>query len=951
MKIGRNKPAQKIGCYLNLERSLLQQALNMQKKLAHQGIHKRLGEILFDDHTITAKELEAALHQQRLDRMHQYAIFASLDREKIERLSALISETVVFSGDEFIRQDTTGDCFYLIVSGVVLVFRRDEYEEEIPLEVLKMGESIGEMGYFSDGKRSASVRAQEKTLLFRIYYRDLNHAFRIAPELAVNFLNSVTERLRRSNLRFEDTIKKTRFAEKSLKSLHDFLDISEIISLKLGIEDLIERVVLMAGKVMNADRATLFLVDRLAEQLWSMVAEGEVNKEIRIPIDSGIAGWVAQHEQVLNIQNAYQDTRFNPEIDRQTGYRTLSILCGPVINLRGELIGVIQVINKKTGTFQKQDEFFFKIFSNQIAVVLENFYLSQRMMVNYEKMSTLLDVVTSASQTLDLSSVINFIVQKISEVLDAERSSLFLLDKETGRIWSRVAQGLEVAEMSFARDEGLAGYVVSTGRILNIRNAYEDGRFNPEMDRKTGFITRTVLCMPLQNREGEIIGVTEVMNKRSGVFDKDDEDLLKAMSAQIAVILENAQLFERVVSMKNYLQSIVESISNSILTLDDNYRIITANGAALKLFQKSHEALTGHDLRDFIGPENGVLLRHVQKVYESHGAVVDHDLEMILTTGITVSVNINFVPLIGSHNEYQGQVLVFEDIRQEKRMKSTLLRYMGRDIVEKVLNDPDRVTLGGVRSMATVLFSDIRGFTAIAEKMTAEKTVDLLNECFSLLVDILFKHNGVLDKYIGDAIMAVFGVPYPQPDDAIRAVRTALEMHTALGQFNAHRQQCGLERIDICFGLATGEVVSGNIGSEKRMEFTVIGDDVNISQYLEKLNRKYGTSILVSESTKMAVGDHFVTRPVDRILFKGKKNAVNVYEIIGEKGCNVHPALTTFCEGLTLYHQQDFHSAGRLFALVAADDPLSNRYLNRCRYFLENPPPPDWSGFWDAPEI
>jgi adenylate cyclase len=659
---------------------------------------------------------------------------------------------------------------------------------------------------------------------------------------------------------------------------------------------------------------------------------------------------VAQHGSVVNVKEAYDDERFNQEVDRKTGYRTRSILCGPVINLQGELTGVIQVINKRDGVFDEKDEASFRVFTHQIAIYLDNFYLSQKMMTNYNKMSILLDVVTSVSQTLDLSTMITRIVEKISQILDAERSSLFLLDRKTDELWSRVAQGMAFAEIRFPRHEGLAGHVASTGEVLNIRNAYENPRFNLAVDQKTGFSTRTVLCAPLLNRDGEIIGVTEVMNKRTGVFEKEDEELLRALTAEISVALENAQLFERTVSMKNYLESIHESISNSILTLDNHHQIITANRAAIKLFRRAPEALHGHDIREVVGTGNDRVLQHIERVYASHLAVVDHDLELALGENLSCSVNLNFVPLIGQEHDYRGLVLVLEDISQEKRLKSTLTRYMARDIVEKVLNDPDRQSLGGVRSKATILFTDIRGFTAIAEKISAEQTVNLLNDCFSVLVDILFKHDGVLDKYIGDSIMAVFGVPYVHHDDAVRALRTAIEMRAALARFNAFRCQDGLEPIEVGIGIATGEVVSGNVGCEKRMDFTVIGDDVNISQYLEKQNKQYGTGILIAESTKMEVGDAFVTRLIDRILFKGKKKPVNVYEVLGEKGYPVHPAPDTFGEAMALYHQCRFREAGVLFAQGAEHDPPSRHYQKRCHYFLENPPPPDWDGLWIASE-
>jgi adenylate cyclase len=356
--------------------------------------------------------------------------------------------------------------------------------------------------------------------------------------------------------------------------------------LRMDIESLIDRVVRSASQVMHADRASLFLVEPLSGDLWSKVAQGEERREIRIPAGSGIAGWVAQYDQWINIADAYEDARFNSVVDQRTGYRTRSVLCGPVKNLHGEVIGVIQVINKKGGVFTEADEALFRAFAYQTAIAVENFHLYKRMMVNHEKMLILLDVATSVTQTLDLETLMSKIIAKISGVLHADRSSLFLLDRETDELWAKKAEGANVTEIRFPRTLGLAGHVASTGELLNIQDAYADPRFNPAFDQATGFRTRTVLCAPVCNREGEIIGVIQTMNKQGGVFDTEDESLLQALASQIAIALENAQLYERTVEMKNYLQSVQESISNSIFTLDHTYRVVTANRAAVELLRQ-----------------------------------------------------------------------------------------------------------------------------------------------------------------------------------------------------------------------------------------------------------------------------------------------------------------------------------------------------------------------------
>jgi len=198
---------------------------------------------------------------------------------------------------------------------------------------------------------------------------------------------------------------------------------------------------------------------------------------------------------------------------------------------------------------------------------------------------------------------------------------------------------------------------------------------------------------------------------------------------------------------------------------------------------------------------------------------------------------------------------------------------------------------------------------------------------------------------MGDSIMAVFGVPYVREDDAERAVGTALKMRSELLRFNQRRRP-GREGIRIGMGICTGEVISGNIGCERRMDFTVIGDGVNIASRLEGLNKQYGTDILINDSTNEEIGEKFVTQLIDKVILKGRTKPVKVFHVLGEAGYRPTEAEKGFNKGIELYRKREFAKAIQHFEKASDIHPPSNVFLARCKYFLENPPGPEWNRVW-----
>jgi adenylate cyclase len=528
-------------------------------------------------------------------------------------------------------------------------------------------------------------------------------------------------------------------------------------------------------------------------------------------------------------------------------------------------------------------------------------------------------------------------------------------DSKTNELWSLVLQGDNINEIRFPSHLGIAGSVFTSRETVNIPDAYADPRFNQAVDKKTGYRTRNILCMPVINKNGTAIGVIQVLNKNGGPFTQLDENRLRAFSSQASIAIENAQLFEEVLRVKNYNESILKSLSNGVITLNWDGGVVKVNEAACAILMIQPEeagALIGTPVSEMFSGPNAWLAESVATVVKSGEQHIVMDGEYLARGKDRISMNLTTVPLVDMNQQGVGTMLVMEDITKEKRLKGTMARYMTKEVAERLLEGGESL-LGGQLHAATVLFSDIRGFTTISEKIGATRTVEMLNEYFTLMVDVLFKHNGVLDKYVGDAIMAVFGVPFTADDDADRAARASIEMLRTLREFNIHRAEVGDDIINIGIGLNTDDVLSGNIGSLKRMDYTVIGDGVNLASRLESANKYYGSNILLSEFTFARLKDSYICREVDNIKVKGKNKPVSVFQLLDfhteESFPHVKDAVGIYTEGLQLYRSRNWAKAVRKFREsleLNPKDRLSNLYIERCRHFMKTPPGDDWDGVW-----
>ena len=572
-----------------------------------------------------------------------------------------------------------------------------------------------------------------------------------------------------------------------------------------------------------------------------------------------------------------------------------------------------------------------------------------------DDLGRLLEVNSAVASESHLVSLLERIAGVTSRILDAERSSIFLHDPHRQELWSLVAEGMNAREIRIPDGKGIAGSVFGSGKTAHVSDPYSDPRFNPAVDRDSGFVTRNVLCTALVARDGRRLGVLQVLNSRQAPdFTARDEQRLAAFAAQAAIAIDNANLFAAVLESRNYNERILSSMSSGVITLQDDLRKARLNDSAARILGVGKDTAEAADARRFIDDANPWLADEIADVAagEASKTYLDHEL-MTVGNGL-ISANLSLVPLRDGERA-TGVLMMVDDISAGKRLEGTIRRFMTQEVMDQVLSH-DEDALFGSACQASVLFADIRGFTTIAEALTARETVELLNELFTELYEAVAGANGVLDKYMGDAIMAVYGAPLAGERDAANAVTSGIAMLRSLDTINARRHERGEPGVRIGIGISTGEVVAGTIGSPKRMDYTVIGDSVNLAARLQELTKTYGVELLVCENTAAAAAEHGIgMREIDVIRVRGRTQPARVFEVLSRPPADpaAHGAmLDDYRDGRARLIAQDWEGALAAFERVLARDPedvAANVMLERVSSLADQPPGSGWDGVWQGP--
>jgi len=388
----------------------------------------------------------------------------------------------------------------------------------------------------------------------------------------------------------------------------------------------------------------------------------------------------------------------------------------------------------------------------------------------------------------------------------------------------------------------------------------------------------------------------------------------------------------------------VEIHANILFTLLNQSFIERSSTFNSLLIMLALGALVGI-LISFMGPFWSILVVTVIAILYVLGAAVlfmdYHIWAEILSPLLTLFFTFTFVYIYRYMTEEKSKRFI----------RSTFSHFVTKSVVDELLANPDKIKLGGEKKECTVLFSDVAGFTTISEKLAPEALVKLLNEYLTEMTNIIFKYDGMLDKYEGDAIMAVFGAPITHENDAYHCCASALEMQEQLVRMRAMWRKMGKPELSARIGINTGPMVVGNMGSETRFDYTVMGDAVNLGARLEPANKVYHSSIMIGEGTYLKAGDKIITRQLDLLRVKGKTEPVKVYELLAttEKGLNdeMSRVLEFFNKGFENYLEQNWEYAIKYFQQglsINDKDGPSLRYLQRCRQFKENAPGDQWDG-------
>jgi len=492
------------------------------------------------------------------------------------------------------------------------------------------------------------------------------------------------------------------------------------------------------------------------------------------------------------------------------------------------------------------------------------------------------------NSSLELDEVLRIVMDNIVRLTRAERGFL-MLRNEKGEMVTRVARNWEqesIKSGEAATSRTIIQKVIDSGEPVITTNAQEDQRFVGQ-ESIVALNLRSILCVPLKVKN-DLIGAIYADNRiRSGIFAETERDLLVDFSNQAAVAIDNARLFAslrqtlaEVTALKSLMDNVFASIASGVITADIQNQVMLCNRAGEAILGLTMPNILGHHLDEVLVSISKDIGPHLAGVLSMDKPVIDLEISHVDPKRGNMDWRLNLSPLKDAEQKTQGIAIVLDDLTERKKLEAQR-RLLERMVSPAVLDqlDPNSLQIGGKKLDITILFADIRGFTSYSEKHSPENLVAVLNRYLAAAADAVLEQEGTVDKFLGDAIMAWYNAPLPQPDHTLRAVKTALAIRDSIAKL--HKELPAEAHLDFGLGIHYGEAVLGLIGTEKRLEYTAIGDSINTTKRIQENSAK--NQILLSREAYERVQKQVDARPFTPLTVKGKTHPLDVYEVQGLK--------------------------------------------------------------------
>ncbi len=503
-----------------------------------------------------------------------------------------------------------------------------------------------------------------------------------------------------------------------------------------------------------------------------------------------------------------------------------------------------------------------------------------------DNMVALANISQMVNSSLEVDEVLRIAMDTVIRMINAERGFLMLRDANnqmsirTARNWEQ--ESINSKESATSRT--IINRVIESGESILTTDAQEDPRFGAQ-ESIIAHNMRSILCVPLKVKN-DLIGVIYADNRvRSGIFTEASRNVLAAFANQVAIAIENARLFTslrhtlaEVTELKNLMDNIFASIASGVITADVQDQITLCNKAAEAIIGQKTPEIIGHQLDKIIPSLAQDILPYLATMRETDEPIVDLEIRHTIPERGSVDWRLNLSPLKDANEDTQGVAIVLDDLTERKQLEAQrrLFERMVSPAVIKQL-DPDSLRMEGKRTDITILFADIRGFTSYSEQQSPEKLVSVLNRYLAAAADAVLAEEGTVDKFLGDAVMAWYNAPVPQADHTLRAVRTALAIRSAIEKLYAELP--AEAHLSFGVGIHYGEAVLGLIGTDKKLEYTAIGDSVNTTKRIQEHSSK--NQIMISEEAYKLVKKHIYVDKLDALQVKGKSKPIKVYEVLG----------------------------------------------------------------------